>query len=80
MAAAVEAAGGRKASCFFEVGRREIGSSFPRASSRRISGSEVLFFSVLFFLILALSNLRFEHVCWVDIDRKVFALISLSVG
>ncbi|RLN20030.1 DDB1- and CUL4-associated factor 8 [Panicum miliaceum] len=40
MATAVEAAGGRKASCFFEVGRREIGSSFPRASSRRISGSE----------------------------------------
>jgi hypothetical protein len=48
MAAPVEAAGGRKANCFFEVGRREIGSSFPRASSRRISGSEVLFFSVIF--------------------------------
>ncbi|XP_051230786.1 uncharacterized protein [Lolium perenne] len=28
------------ASCFFEVGRREIGSSNPRASSSRISGSE----------------------------------------
>ncbi|KAG2541583.1 DDB1- and CUL4-associated factor 8-like isoform X2 [Panicum virgatum] len=40
MAAAVKAAGGRKGSCFLEVGRREIGSSFPRASSRRISGSE----------------------------------------
>ncbi|CAN6307011.1 unnamed protein product [Urochloa humidicola] len=40
MAATVEAPGGRKASCFFEVGRREIGCSFPRASSRRISGSE----------------------------------------
>lgn len=40
MAAAVEAAAGRKASCFVEVGRREIGSSSPRASSRRISGSE----------------------------------------
>ncbi|WVZ56539.1 hypothetical protein U9M48_007050 [Paspalum notatum var. saurae] len=40
MAAAVESAGCRKASCFVEVGRREIGSSSPRASSRRISGSE----------------------------------------
>ncbi|GJN31119.1 hypothetical protein PR202_gb19477 [Eleusine coracana subsp. coracana] len=41
MAAAVEAPPARgRSSCFVEVGRREIGSSFPRASSRRISGSE----------------------------------------
>jgi hypothetical protein len=58
MAAAFEAAGGRKGSCFLEVGRREIGSSFPRASSRRISGSEVLFFSVNFCLILVLRTLE----------------------
>ncbi|XBH56706.1 hypothetical protein VPH35_078469 [Triticum aestivum] len=37
MAAIDEASGRRAASCFFEVGQREIGSS----SSRRISGSEV---------------------------------------
>uniref|UniRef100_A0A0E0GKY7 Uncharacterized protein n=1 Tax=Oryza nivara TaxID=4536 RepID=A0A0E0GKY7_ORYNI len=42
MAVASEAACRRAASCFFEVGRQEIGSSTPRASSRRISGSEGL--------------------------------------
>ncbi|KAL6649722.1 hypothetical protein ACP70R_013946 [Stipagrostis hirtigluma subsp. patula] len=40
MAGSVEAAARRKATCFVEVGRREIGSSAARASSRRISGSE----------------------------------------
>ncbi|GJN08209.1 hypothetical protein PR202_ga26105 [Eleusine coracana subsp. coracana] len=40
MAAAVEAPARGRSSCFVEVGRREIGSSFPRASFRRISGSE----------------------------------------
>ncbi|TVU47464.1 hypothetical protein EJB05_07067 [Eragrostis curvula] len=40
MAGDVEAPVRRSSSCFLEVGRREIGSSFPRASSRRISGSE----------------------------------------
>ncbi|KAF0899902.1 hypothetical protein E2562_025142 [Oryza meyeriana var. granulata] len=42
MAFASEAAVRRSARCFFEVGRREIGSSTPRVSSRRISGSEGL--------------------------------------
>uniref|UniRef100_A0ACD5WZA3 Uncharacterized protein n=1 Tax=Avena sativa TaxID=4498 RepID=A0ACD5WZA3_AVESA len=43
MAAVWEAPGRWTAtSCFFDVGRREIGSSRPRASSSRISGSEGL--------------------------------------
>ncbi|KAM0889748.1 hypothetical protein ACQ4PT_027508 [Festuca glaucescens] len=43
MAAVCEAPGRRAATgCFFEVGRREIGSSSSRASSRGISGSEGL--------------------------------------
>uniref|UniRef100_A0A8I6Y079 DDB1- and CUL4-associated factor 8 n=1 Tax=Hordeum vulgare subsp. vulgare TaxID=112509 RepID=A0A8I6Y079_HORVV len=42
MAAVGKASGRRAASCFFEVRKREIGSSSSRASSSQISGSEGL--------------------------------------
>jgi hypothetical protein len=82
MAAVSEAPGRREAaSCFSEAGKREIGSSSPRASSRRISGSEVILFRFNFRVILEVHFVELPNFCrFVERIEHGFRCVSVGIG